>query len=197
MKNFVGLASFLMESGADADARNDAGKTPADVADAELRDLLFGEGASAGGNTVEGATAPHPNQGATGSDKNAGGSGVSFSVKVEVAHTAIETAAATAAATTTGTPPADGGVGVAGKTHGFGTGADGGSACPEVFGRAFAQNLAARHPPTVAARTQRAALYARHVLFVWAFNALSAAVPSATAGSGLEAARLGDQVAHA
>ena len=41
MKSFVGLASFLVESGAALDARNDAGAVPADVAEDGMKDLLF------------------------------------------------------------------------------------------------------------------------------------------------------------
>lgn len=41
MKSFVGLASFLVESGAALDARNDAGAAPADVAEDGMKDLLF------------------------------------------------------------------------------------------------------------------------------------------------------------
>ena len=41
MKSYVGLASFLVESGAALDARNDAGAVPADVAEDGMKDLLF------------------------------------------------------------------------------------------------------------------------------------------------------------
>ena len=41
MKSYVGLASFLVESGAALDARNDEGKVPADVAEDGMKDLLL------------------------------------------------------------------------------------------------------------------------------------------------------------